>query len=48
MQYYLTPTINYFKNQLNPVTFENVLHDIEDVEYLSHLDFQDLKNLCQT
>lgn len=44
----LTPTINYFKNQLNPVTIENVIDTIDNIEYLSLLNFQDLKNLCQS
>ncbi len=44
----LTPTINYFKNQLNPITIGNVIETIDNIEYLSLLNFQDLKNLCQS
>ncbi len=44
----LTSTINYYKNQFDPMMFQDVIDKIEDVEYLSYLDFEDLKNLCQS
>jgi hypothetical protein len=44
----LSSTIDYFKNQRNIDAYQDFRRTIDDSEYLTHLNFQDLKNLCQS